>query len=242
MKLDFSVLKNKYRLSNAEEEVLQYILTNIELVKELSVRDIALNCYCSTGVIMNLSKKLGYSGYSDMIYRLHIEVNGQMQLSANHDHLRKRSDFTLEKQEQFIALLKRHKSEAIYIVASGFCTHLAEYIQEKLMVLGFSPFLTWHFENFNKPHTNKPLVFCISKSGDTNFIVDIAKYCKAKNFDVLSFTHYRKNELQNLSTLHFSLLDDASLDESNTVANMFYPTVLFLFEHLIGCYLEEDNE
>ncbi|MGL5041971.1 MAG: MurR/RpiR family transcriptional regulator [Culicoidibacterales bacterium] len=241
MKLDFSVLKNKYKLSNAEEEVLQYILENIELVKELSVRDIALNCYCSTGVIMNLSKKLGYSGYSDMVYRLQIEVKGKMQLSSNHEHLKKHSDFTLEKQAEFIELLKNHKAEAIYIVASGFCEPLAEYIQEKLMVLGFSSFLTWHFENFNKPHSKNPLVFCISKSGDTNFVLEIAKYCKQKNFEVLSFTHYRKNELQNLSTLHFSLLDDASLDESNTVANMFYPTVLFVFEHLIGCYLAAEN-
>jgi DNA-binding MurR/RpiR family transcriptional regulator len=50
--------------------VLEYILKNIDDVLDKGVREIAQINYTSATTIIKLSKKLGYTGYVDMIYRL----------------------------------------------------------------------------------------------------------------------------------------------------------------------------
>lgn len=237
---DFNMLRNKYKLSESEEHVLHYLSDNIDHLNELSIRDIANECFCSTSVIMNLAKKLGYQGYKDMIDRIEGELKGNIKLLAkNIKYLEEFSNFNDDKAQEFCNLLKSHQNQAIYLIGSGFCEPLTAYMQEKLMVLNFKSFLTWHTENYYRPLTEKPLIICVSKSGETEYAVKLAKYCKEQNFDIISFTHRKENSLMNLSTLNFSLFDSAILNESNAISNSFYPLVLFIFEHLIGCYLEE---
>lgn len=239
MKADIAKICIKYKLTDSEEDVLRFIIENIETIENLSIRSVSNTCYCSTTVVMNLAKKLKYKGYSEMTQKLKEELLGKQEdLNKSNSFLHTFSDFSNLKKENFIKILTQHKKEAIYIIGSGFCEPIAKYIQDKLMLLRFHSFFTWHRENYINPHTENPLLICISKSGETSYITDLAKFCKEHNYSVVSFTNDKNNTLKNFSTLTFSLFDNAVLDEQNSVSNSFYPNVLFLFEYLIGCYLE----
>lgn len=74
MKFDIYKIADNYKLSETERQVLQYILTNIDSVLTKGVRDVATINYTSAATIIKLSKKLGYTGYVDMIYRLNFIV------------------------------------------------------------------------------------------------------------------------------------------------------------------------
>ncbi|MGL5357329.1 MAG: MurR/RpiR family transcriptional regulator [Cetobacterium sp.] len=239
MEIELSKLCIKYKLTDSEEEVLTFIVKNIENIENSSIRSISKMCYCSTTVVMNLAKKLKYKGFSEMTLKLKEELLGNKDnLNKSNSFLHTFSDFSEEKKEEFIKILTQHKKEAIYIIGSGFCEPIAKYIQDKLMLLRFHSFFTWHKENYINPHTENPLLICISKSGETSYITDLAGFCKNNNYSIISFTNNKTSTLKNVSTVSFSLFDSALLCEGNSMSNSFYPNALFLFEYLIGCYLE----
>ncbi|MGL4382981.1 MAG: MurR/RpiR family transcriptional regulator [Bacilli bacterium] len=232
----YHILQGKLKLSNTEVLVLDYIYHNIELVKQLSIREIALNCFCSTTIIMNLARKLGYKSYKDMVYLIEDELKGnQIMLQFNERYLSKFTNLNKALIHQFTNLLTTHKT--IYISGIGFCANIADYIQEKLMILNFNSFDTWHHENYLNPLDQKPLLIFISKSGETTYLLELALIAQERGYDIISFTHQKENTLQKYSTLNFALYDNAPLDESNRLSNSFYPLVLLLFEHLIDYYL-----
>ena len=58
------------RLSSFEKELIEYFVNNVSEALELGVRGVAKKKYTSTSTIMRLSKKLGYSGFIEMLYSL----------------------------------------------------------------------------------------------------------------------------------------------------------------------------
>lgn len=68
MKLDIYKLVDKYNLNPLEQDILLFILQNIDHVEELGVRGVAKVNYTSATTVINLSKKLGYAGFLDMYY------------------------------------------------------------------------------------------------------------------------------------------------------------------------------
>ena len=51
-----------------EKELIEYFVNNVSEALELGVRGVAKKKYTSTSTIMRLSKKLGYSGFIEMLY------------------------------------------------------------------------------------------------------------------------------------------------------------------------------
>ena len=51
------------RLSPTEQNLFNYIIKNLHIVKDMSIRDLSEKCFVSTTSIFRLVKKLGYQGY-----------------------------------------------------------------------------------------------------------------------------------------------------------------------------------
>ena len=58
------------KLTSNDKIILDYITKNIDTCLEEGVRGVAKNSFSSTSSIMRLSKKLGYSGFVELIYDL----------------------------------------------------------------------------------------------------------------------------------------------------------------------------
>lgn len=56
MKVDLSKIVNNKKITPIEEQVLEYIINNIDSVMDLGVRGLAAENYTSTSTIMRLSK------------------------------------------------------------------------------------------------------------------------------------------------------------------------------------------
>ena len=55
------------RLSNTERNVFNFVIKNMHQVKNMSIRELAAECYVSTPTLFRFVKKLGFEGYSEFV-------------------------------------------------------------------------------------------------------------------------------------------------------------------------------
>ena len=61
------------KMSDLEKEVMQQIQKNIILKNKVPLNDLAQECHVSKSTVVKLAKKLGYSGYVEMIHKMYNE-------------------------------------------------------------------------------------------------------------------------------------------------------------------------
>lgn len=249
-KIDISKIVYKNHLTKIEENILIYIINNIKVVKKIGVRGIAKKHYTSTSTIMNLSKKLGYSGFLDMYYNLFFTLNKEANLQ---DNSISNEYFGINLNEllslidincinKFINLLNENSHEIIYTCGQGFSIPIIEYITKKLLISGFRCILTDAYENYDVNTQNAKLLIVVSKSGETDFIINAAKLAKKNKVKIVSFTNQTNNTLASLSYINFKIYDKHVMDDRNKMPSSFYPNVLMLFEVLFSKYIEKEQD
>lgn len=235
-----TIAKGK-KLSDIENKILNYIIENIDDVMNIGVRGIAKNNYTSTSVIMRLAKKLGYTGFVDMHYKLYPQIknstlftSSDMEINNNLfsiPNINQFNDYNLLKD--FAQKLSNIDNEFFFIYATGFSSIIAEYIHKKLLVLGKKSMLASGsdsaavFEN-NLNHIG--VFLAISKSGQTEQVVNKARTARENNIFTVSFTNEQTNPLAELSDINFKIKDNNKLDDLNIFPNPFFPNLLMLFE------------
>lgn len=249
MEPDISKLVDKYQLSKTEENILIFIIKNIKNVKKIGVRGIAKENYTSTTTVVNLAKKLGYSGFLDMYYNLNFMMNDKKSYflkeknkkyyGVDIDELLKLVDY--ESVNEFINLLIENKSRVIYTLGQGFSNSIAEYITRKLIVLGFNCIFSDSYESYDVNPVNAKLLITVSKSGETDYLIKLSELAKKNGIQIVSFTGETENRLARMSDINFKIYDMYAMDDRNKMSNSFYPNVLMLFEFIIGEYLSRCN-
>lgn len=239
MRFDISKLAEKYKLTETEIQVLDYILNNHQQVLNMAVRDVANENYTSAATVIKLAKKMGYTGYIDMVYRLNFMIQN------NRMNKRHRSDLTSfinlipqNKLDQFIELIQTNRKNLILVSATGFSTPLAEYMERKFLVTGFRCIKTNAYEVFDKNKLDASLMIAVSRSGETDTIVKVAKFAYENGVDIISFTGEQTNRIGRMSTVNIPILDDKTLDDRNLLANYFYARVIIVFEYLMDQALD----
>ena len=53
------------RLSQSQQLIADYLLEKRSNIKDMTIKELAVATYTSTGTIIRLAKKLGYQGYED---------------------------------------------------------------------------------------------------------------------------------------------------------------------------------
>ena len=237
MKFDIYKLADKYKLTETEVQVLRYILDNHEQSMNMAVRDVANLNYTSAATVIKLSKKMGYTGYIDMVYRLNFMIkNRQMDQNHTSDLTSFMNNIPSACLEHFIEQIRVHRNHLILVSATGFSTPLAEYIERKLLVTGFRCIKTNAYEVYDSNKLGASLMIAVSRSGETDTIVRVADSAHENQMDIISFTG---EQIAGISTVNIPILDDKALDDRNLQANYFYARVIIVFEHLMDRALEQ---
>lgn len=122
--MDLTVLINKHyeEINENERYISKYILQNINLVKDISIVDLAEKTLTSKSSILRFTKKLGFSGFSEFKYSLRNQTPQDM---TNDDLFELLEDdflqtFKLFKQQNLSELLKIfHECDSIYMFGTG---------------------------------------------------------------------------------------------------------------------------
>ncbi|WP_297421735.1 MurR/RpiR family transcriptional regulator [Clostridium sp.] len=249
MKVDLSKIVNNKKITPIEEQVLEYIINNIDSVMEIGVRGIASANYTSTSTIMRLSKKLGFTGFIDMIYNITPLIDGsntgiveksEALIGTDINFLSKYIDE--EHVKRFIEILARGTRKYIFIYARGYSEIAGEYFNKKMLGIGVKSILIDSKGSFENNLEDMETLIVISKSGETKEVLDKVQVAKKKNKVVVSFTKEVENSISALSDISFKIFDMHKLDDSNVLPNSFFANMLMFMEYLIYRYYEETKK
>ncbi|EKQ53510.1 MULTISPECIES: MurR/RpiR family transcriptional regulator [unclassified Clostridium] len=249
MKVDLSKIVNNKKITPIEEQVLEYVINNIDSVMEIGVRGIASANYTSTSTIMRLSKKLGFTGFIDMIYNITPLIDGsntgiveksEALIGTDINFLSKYIDE--EHVKRFIEILARGTRKYIFIYARGYSEIAGEYFNKKMLGIGVKSILIDSKGSFENNLEDMETLIVISKSGETKEVLDKVQMAKKKNKVVVSFTKEVENSISALSDISFKIFDMHKLDDSNVLPNSFFANMLMFMEYLIYRYYEETKK
>ncbi|MBS5936927.1 MurR/RpiR family transcriptional regulator [Clostridium sp.] len=234
MKFDIYKIADNYNLTETERQVLEYILKNIDDVLDKGVREIAHINYTSATTIIRLSKKLGYTGYVDMLYRLNfIMKNNEKNQNRTSDITNFINEIDKDVIENFIKTLIKHRQDIIYITGTGFSSPIVDFFCRKMLVLGFKCIKTNSYGVYDNNEIGGTLVIGISKSGETDSVTKVIDYAKKNNLDIITFTGKQNSHMAEVASINFNILDDKELDDRNITSNYFYARVMIVMEYLL---------
>lgn len=222
------MLIDKYQLNDSEAEVLRFMKKNRQSLKTIGIRDVAKASYVSTATIINMAKKIGYSGYSELVFAL---GNSQSDIAMP-------STFSDEEKAAFIDLLSEYRDKRIMILGSGFSQNLANYFSESLNLYGFRATANSHLEFLRQQVQQDILLVIISNSGDTVRLAELAKMANDHHIDVIAFVGQKNSKIGSLATLTISTETYTPQRISDYQPNLFFGTTLNQFELLLSAALK----
>ncbi|WP_273804330.1 MurR/RpiR family transcriptional regulator [Providencia rettgeri] len=199
-------LKNYDNLTISEKKVLKYLNDNIADIPYLNINDLVAKTYVSKTVIINLSQKLGFSGFKELKFQINnyilsknktekvIPASYKKQLEKNIN-----KSFTLINEDQINDCANiLHKSRNIFIVARGTSKAVGYYLEHLLFALGLHCFFINDYnlsDSFTRLVSKDDTVIFISLSGGTKKIIETAKIVQLKGANIISMTAFNTNEL-----------------------------------------------
>ena len=158
--------------SEMENSVLEYLKLHKSNLKQLTIQKVADETYTSKSTIFRLSKKLGFEGFTDMIYHLSRQdvnvVNRDLDtyISGINEDVRNIFIQNEKALAQFRQMIQVNKS-ALYVIGTGYSGILGEYFYKKVLGKGELVYYANGADSITLFINNLNLIsqiICISKS------------------------------------------------------------------------------
>ncbi len=203
------LIKTTYRnLNETEKDVLKYMLSHSKKLKEMKIQDVAKATFTQPNTIIRMSKKLGYSGFSEMKHALFHHLESPIQLVKEvqndlyHDLMQTK---TLIHEQQLDEVAKKMiNAQHISIFGIGASRFSADVFSTRLSFLGMSSstFIDQHAMFFYTNRLSKQDVcLMISYSGQQQGIIAPALLAKSRGALVISLTGVSDNELARIADI-----------------------------------------
>lgn len=227
-------------LTDTEHTVLEYILDHLDTVQTEGVRGVARASYTSTSTIMRLARKMNYSGFVDMCYKLRSFTETPHQtMQEEEDFLNGFSTQSLLNYNTYTQLkvcaekLLEQRDKMIFVYGTGFSGTVATYLTQKLVNMGILCFSATGGDSvgiFENTLDRMGMFFCISKSGETSMVRDKIKTAQENGVCTVAITGEQENSVGRYADLWFRVENQWKLDDQNTMPNTFFPQVMMLIE------------
>lgn len=233
--MNISTLVNKYRLNSTETTILIFLQDNVDETKTLGIRGVAKACFTSPATIINLAKKMNYSGYTELVFKIKEGLMGDVIFSEETPT----SHYDVQHyQVGFNQLLADYQNKTIMILASGFSQIISNYVNESLIIHGFSSISNSHLELLEPNRLRETLVVAISESGETTSLKEIVLRAQRSNLDILSFTGNPQSTIARASKLSIHIKANSHFLTDQHPPHLFYGNTLNMFELLLSAYLQ----
>lgn len=243
-KIEIEVLNS---LTIAELSVLRYLDNNKEDVLDLTIQELADRNFVSTTTVMRLCKKLGFTGFTELKYKIKDMVSIEDCFNKNltfekikSDHLTNIASTAnlLDKQMLEEIVDKMLEAEHIHFFGKGLSGSVFTYFSKILHTLGVNNtnYHDTHIAYINgEKMTNKDLIFISSLSGKTSQTIRMAQICKSRDAKIVSLTSNTQNPLSQLSDYPITFMAGT---RNPKVADILSRTpILFIFDIIIEMYI-----
>lgn len=237
-------------LTISELDVLRFVDTNKKQILDWSIQTLSKTTFVSTATIMRLCKKLGYSGFSELKYRLKEEVNALDSfkktatfsdiVSQNVKSIVDTAGILDEAKVSEIVELMFKPSTRIHFFGKGLTGTIAEYASKELLTGNRANFhyVDTHIAYLAAESMNEDdLLFVCSLSGNTHQIVRMAQIAKGRNAKVVTISSNKKNELSKIGDYNFTVFDEEITGRQFDVASRL--PILFVLNIIITSYIDK---
>ncbi|MBP2098165.1 MurR/RpiR family transcriptional regulator [Enterococcus rivorum] len=222
--MDIEMLIEKYQLNDSESQVLRFMETHKESLKKMGIREVAKQSFVSTATIVNMSKKIGFSGYSELVFSFSNSTTSKLV-----------SEIVTEKErDHFVQLMKKYRDKPIMVLGSGFSQNVANYFSEFLNLYKFRATANSHLEFLRENLEEEILIMIISNSGDTVRLTELARMANEHHIETIAFLGEKNSKIGRLATLTISTETYSPKVFREFSPNLFFGTALNQFELLMS--------
>ncbi len=215
--------ENMQKLSQTERNIFNYVVKNMHIVKDMSIRELSKECFVSTTTLFRFVKKLGYEGYGGFISAVGETEKESRKIhipSIIHDDNYRDSYLknvveavkviTDEKINAFHAIMGRYPH--IFILAEGLSSEVARYFSRLLVSIGYNveiPSEEYEFSSLLRRVKRDDVLLILSYTGNNQRIVHhVERIFAIATPTIISFTRADNNIIQNMSDLNFYVFAD----------------------------------
>lgn len=229
-------------LKEDEENIINYIKNNTDECLRIGITKIAELNYTSAAKIVRLAKKLGYTGYIDMIYSFKNRIEKNTNLKINNT-----IRYSIKNKKEIDLFINCLIDKKIAIFGENFSGIIGKYISNRLFSLGIeSQFLDCIDSNlfFEGVGKNYDAIILISNTGESSKCLNIIKESKnsKKKYIIISFTGNNKNTISENSDIAFYIQGISTEDIIVKYPTPFYGNVILGFEDLLILYLDKKRK
>jgi len=224
MTIDFfeATGENIRNLNHTERKLFDYVVKNMNEVKEMSIQKFAAEQFLSTTTIFRFTQKLGFTGYSDFINSLLVTVHShqceRLPEMATRDYRENYLKNAMEavrvmssKQVEKVVDLLRQKPR-IYILTDDNTHTIGQYCERLFIGLGFHayfPDIPYLRQNLVNRIRSQDMIIALSYSGQDEGLIDfIQRVFLTERPHLLSITRADNNLLESLSDSNFYVFAD----------------------------------
>lgn len=164
----------KLKFTNQEVKVYHYITQNIDNIGQITAKEIAEECFCTTTTVNRFCKKYGVSGFSDF--------------SAIIDYERRQVDDEVIKDKKIDSyfLERIDKERVIFLFGSGASLFTAHVLERYLLRRGYSVILLE--DRYFLKEVMREQIMLFSNSGLTAPALDLAYTAKKLGMTTFAVT------------------------------------------------------
>jgi RpiR family glv operon transcriptional regulator len=211
------------RLNQTERALFDYVVKNMDHVKDLSIQRFASERYLSSTTIFRFAQKLGFKGYSDFIHSL-LVTEHRNHTSAVPSVLRNKvyADEYLKNVMEAIRVMPAEKvaqvlemlagAPNVFILCDANAFELGRYCEKLFLAIGrrtYFPEADYQVKAAADHIIDGDLLVVLSYTGEDPTLIKTVErlYLEAHPF-LLSITHADNNTIQNMSDVNFYIFAD----------------------------------
>ena len=247
---------NVASLNQTERQLFEYVVKNMDEVKNMSIQKFAEEKFLSTTTIFRFTQKLGFSGYSNFINSL--MVTSHTKQAAKLPGVLLKQDYSEDYLVNAIETIRvmptqdinkvvdvLRKNPSVYILTDDNAHHISQYSEKIFMGLGlhtYAPEATYQMQSLETHISDDDVLIILSYSGEDKEVVDFVQkvFLRARPF-LMSVTSSGNNTIENLSDVNFYIFAE-EIQVNNMNLTSCIP-MLMVLELLGYTYLaRESNE
>lgn len=237
-------------LNQTERGLFEYVVKNMDTVKDMSIQKFAEEQFLSTTTIFRFTQKLGFSGYSDFINSLLVTAHSHQDTTLpdvvvgkgySEAYLKNAMEAVrvmAPKQVDAVVALLAHKPN-IYILTDDNTHAIGQYCERLFIGLGFHayfPEAVYQTQNLVNRIRSQDMILALSYSGQDAVLIDFIErvFLKERPY-LLSVTRADNNPLESLSDSNFYVFaDDIRVPGMDLTSSV---TMLMIVELLVYEYI-----
>lgn len=226
-------------LTDLEKKIVEYIMNNPKMIQDSPASEIAEILYVSKTSIINLSKKLGFEGYSELRYYVKDYLtskeknNNDLSYDTILDNIHTEiiKTISLQSEENINKIVNRIlSSRIVYVVGRGASEPIANLLSSRLALLNIKAILIGDpniIDVLGDSLSEDETIIVMSLSGETERILTITKTARSRGIDVIALTSFSNNTLQKIANYNmFCFADDTRTKYNDLISRLGLHTLV----------------